>query len=91
EFLCPHCGPFESMHAPGEAGRTRRCPTCGADSRRRFSAPLLARTPAPLAAALAAEEKSRDEPEVVTTLPPRRRAPAAPPRPQRPRPPLPRW
>lgn len=50
------------------------CPECGATSSRVFSPPMLARTPAALAAQLQRAERSASEPEVVTSLPPRRAA-----------------
>ena len=47
------------------------CPTCGDAAARVFSPPMLARTSRAVAAAHYLEEKSRDAPEVVTSLPAR--------------------
>ncbi|MEV4834584.1 FmdB family zinc ribbon protein [Nonomuraea sp. NPDC049486] len=75
-YRCPHCRDIEVAFPIGTAPAAVRCPDCGATSTRMFSAPMLARTPAALAARLRRAERSASEPEVVTSLPPRR-APAA--------------
>jgi len=69
EYRCPRCGPFEVGQAMGTAAPSRPCAACGADATRRYSPPNVNRTPAALAAALVQAEKSRDEPEVVTSIP----------------------
>lgn len=73
EYRCPECGVFEAEHAMGTAPPWDDCATCGSIARRAYSAPNLSRTPRALAEALTRAEKSRDEPEVVSSVPPRRR------------------
>ena len=84
EYRCSLHGVF-IVHAPiGEADRSAHCPRCGGDAARSYSAPMLRRAPADRMALLDKAEKSRDEPDVVTSLPPRhpsRRTPMAPPNP----------
>lgn len=75
EYRCPTCGRFEVDRPMGAAPVSCECVHCGAASRRTFSAPHVNRTPKPLAEALSRAEKSRDEPEVVTAIPPGRRNP----------------
>jgi putative FmdB family regulatory protein len=71
EYRCERCGLFDIDRAMGTAPRAMACPTCGAEAARVFSAPLLTRTPAALGKALAREERSGYEPEVVTRVPPK--------------------
>lgn len=73
EYLCANCGVFEVARPMGTATVSDRCATCGRVARRSYGAPLLNRTPRPLAEALARAEKSRAEPEVVGSVPPRSR------------------
>jgi hypothetical protein len=57
------------------------CPTCASEAGRVFSKPMLSLAPRALVAAIDHAEKSRDEPEVVTSLPPtgaRKRTPVLP-------------
>jgi putative FmdB family regulatory protein len=61
-FDCPGCGPFELRTEVGAAGR---CPDCGDEARRVFTAPGLARMARPLRRALELEERSAHEPAVV--------------------------
>ena len=79
-YRCPDCGPFEARLPMSAAGATADCPTCGTAAPRRFTPPLLSRTPAPVDAARSREEASRDAPVVTTSLPeaPRRPAPRNP-------------
>lgn len=68
----------------GTAPESIRCAVCGNEARRVFSAPMLSfRSPESRAlfGAIERAEKSRDEPEVVSSLPPpdaRKRTPLAP-------------
>lgn len=89
EYRCPECGRFEIARQMGSAPPTCACAQCGGAAQRAYSAPLVNRTPRPLAEALTRAEKSRDEPEVVTTIPgpPPERRPQADPRLKL----LPRW
>lgn len=83
EYRCPRCGVFDVVRSMGTATATARCATCGAAARRSYSAPLVNRISGPLGTALSRAEKSREQPEVVREVPPRRpvrrRTPAAPP------------
>ena len=82
DYRCDECGRFEQRMPMGTATATVACPSCGRDAKRIFSAPRTYRTPKPLATMLAREEASRDYPEVVDRLPPRRRPrPSTPPNP----------
>ena len=81
-YECGRCGPWEIRAAMGTAEATSPCPRCGAAGSRRYTAPMLARTPRPVAAARLREEASGDEPQVTTSVPGR---------PSRPRPQDPRW
>jgi putative FmdB family regulatory protein len=62
-FDCPECGPFDLRTEFGAAGR---CPECGAKARRVFTPPGLALLARPLRRALDIEERSANEPAVVT-------------------------
>lgn len=73
KYRCETCGGFEVARPMGAAPPSYGCVHCGAASPRTFSVPHLNRTPQPLADALTRAEKSRDEPEVVKAVPPRRR------------------
>jgi putative FmdB family regulatory protein len=75
-YQCTACGPWEVRRPIGTAESTSVCPACGAAGRRLYTAPLLARTPAPVAAVRLREESSRDEPAVTTAVPPAARRPA---------------
>lgn len=90
QYRCQACGVFEVELPMGSAAATHPCASCEADGRRVYTAPHLSRTSKPLADALTRAEKSQDEPEVVTTPPPRpRRSNPQPPEHVRQR--LPRW
>lgn len=81
EYRCDRHGAFEVMRAIGTAPASSACPVCERTSRRVFSAPLLAHTPSELVAAIDHAEKTRDEPDLVSSLPPadpRRRTPVLP-------------
>jgi hypothetical protein len=75
-YECSRCGPWEIRLPIGTAEGGRPCPTCGEPGRRRYTAPMLARTPRRVATARAREEASRDEPKVVTAVPEKARRPA---------------
>lgn len=82
EYRCPSDGDFELRFPIGRAPQRAACPTCGDNGPRVFrTAPGLNRTPRPLAAAIDRAEKSAEEPEVVSSIPPRRPAPRRPPHP----------
>lgn len=82
EYRCSDCGRFEQRMPMGTAAASAVCPSCGEDAKRLFSVPMTYRTPKPVATMLAREEASRDHPEVVDRVPPRRRPrPLTPPNP----------
>ncbi len=65
-FDCGACGPFEVVRPMADAARAASCLSCGADARRVFTPPGLARLAAPVRRAFDHEEKSAHEPDVVT-------------------------
>lgn len=71
EYSCESCGAFPIELTMGTAPSSLACVHCGAQARRRYSAPHLSRLSAPIRQAVARAERSRDEPEVVTRVPPR--------------------
>jgi putative FmdB family regulatory protein len=78
QYHCTECGPFDVTRPIGQAPPGEPCTRCGDPSRRVFTAPMLARTPAALARALHAQEASAHEPRVVSTVPEGRRTSAPP-------------
>ena len=81
EYRCDQDGVFEITRPLGAAPKSSRCAVCGSDARRVFSKPMLSSTPRALAAAIDHAEKTRDEPDLVTSLPPtgaRKRTPVLP-------------
>lgn len=74
EYRCPSCGVFEVERTMGTAAPSDCCVICGSTARRSYSAPNVNRTPRPLANALARAEKSREQPDVVSKVPPQRNA-----------------
>lgn len=81
EYRCDLDGSFDVILAMGTAPASMRCPACSSQAQRVFSKPMLTFTPPALATAIDHAEKTRDEPDVVTSLPPRpahRRTPVLP-------------
>jgi putative FmdB family regulatory protein len=81
EYRCEADGSFDVVRPMGTAPASVACPECASESMRVFSNPMISFAPRALVAALDHEEKSRHEPEVVTSLPPtgaRRRTPMMP-------------
>ena len=79
-YRCVSDGVFDVSLPMGTAGSQWPCPVCNSEAVRVFSAPMLSLAPRELVAAIDSTEKTRDEPEVVSALPPRRartRTPAA--------------
>lgn len=70
EYRCEHHGLFEVSRPLGTAPESVACAACGIEARRVFSAPAI-RTGArhSLYAAVEHAEKSRYEPEVVSSVP----------------------
>jgi putative FmdB family regulatory protein len=69
EYRCQDDGAFDVFRALGTAPDSVACPVCGNDARRVFSKPMLSLSPPAMVSAIDHAEKSRDEPEVVTSLP----------------------
>jgi putative FmdB family regulatory protein len=81
EYRCERDGAFEVNRPIGTAPTSIACPACAGDAGRVFSRPMVSLAPRALVAALDHEEKTRHEPELVTSLPParaRRRTPVLP-------------
>ena len=69
DFRCPHHGKFELM-LPMGAASSAPCPQCGADAARQVSAPSVVRSSrSQWFGAIERAEKSRHEPEVVSSVP----------------------
>ncbi|MFG2606089.1 FmdB family zinc ribbon protein [Streptomyces sp. NPDC048514] len=73
EYLCSRCGPFEVKLAIGTAPAVHGCPVCTGAAKRVYSSPGFPRTSPAVAALHAREDRSREVPEVVSEVPPRRR------------------
>lgn len=71
EYRCERDGPFEVTRPIGTAPLSIACPACASEAGRVFSSPMVSFAPRELRAALDHEEKTRHEPDVVTSLPPR--------------------
>ena len=69
EYRCDHDGVFELSRPLGTAPESATCTVCSSDARRVFSVPVLFRGSRAVMAAMDHAEKSRDEPEVVTSVP----------------------
>ncbi len=81
EYRCDHDGAFEITRPLGTAPKSVQCPVCRSEAGRVFSTPMLSSSPRALVAAIDHAEKTRDEPDLVTSLPPtgsRRRTPVLP-------------
>jgi putative FmdB family regulatory protein len=82
EYRCERDGAFDVRRPLGTAPATVACPVCAGAARRVFSRPMLGTTaPRELVGAIERAQKSRHEPEVVTSLPrvaPDKRTPVAP-------------
>lgn len=71
QYRCVQDGVFDVSRPIGTAARTSACPTCNDEAVRVFRAPMLSLAPRALVAAIDRTEKSSDEPEVVSSVPPR--------------------
>ncbi len=84
EYRCQEDGLFEVAWSVGAAPKSVECAACGSRASRVFSSPMLSfssRASREVSAAIEHAEKTRDEPDVVTSLPPnsaRRRTPVLP-------------
>ncbi len=71
EYNCRTHGAFEILRRLGEAPPEAACPVCGSAAARVICAPsLVIGRRAALFTAIDGAQKSRHEPEVVTSLPP---------------------
>jgi putative FmdB family regulatory protein len=81
EYRCDGDGVFEVTRALGSAPLWITCPVCSSEASRVFSKPMLLSLPRAVVSASDHAEKSRDTPDVVTSLPAtgaRRRTPVLP-------------
>jgi putative FmdB family regulatory protein len=72
QYRCVLDGVFDVSRPMGTAAPLWRCPICSSESVRVFTAPMLSVASRALMAAIDRTEKTRDEPDVVSALPPRR-------------------
>ena len=70
EYRCDQDGAFDVTLPLGTAPQTHACPECAGDARRVFTSPATKTMNRDLFRALEHEDKSRTNPEVVTSLPP---------------------
>jgi putative FmdB family regulatory protein len=66
DYHCDDCGDFRSWQSMSESEADVACPSCTKAASRRVTAPSLALMPANNRTAHARNEKSADQPEVVT-------------------------
>lgn len=70
EYRCAEHGPFDALYPLGHAPATAACPHCSAPSTRVITAPMvLGSKRLGWNAAIEHADKSRHEPEVVSSLP----------------------
>ena len=69
DYRCDRDGAFDVTRPLGAAPASMACPACASEAARVFSSPMLSLAPRALVAALDHEEKTRHEPDVVTSLP----------------------
>ena len=70
-YRCAQDGDFDVSRPLGMAPAKSVCPVCNSEAARVFRAPMLSLAPRALVNAIDRTEKSRDEPDVVSALPPR--------------------
>jgi putative FmdB family regulatory protein len=81
EYRCKRDGSFEVTLPIGTAPASIACPDCADEAERVFSSPMVSFAPRELVAALDHAEKTKTDPDVVTSLPRRpkhQRTPMAP-------------
>jgi len=81
EYRCDRDGAFDMRFPPGEAPASVACGACGEPARRVFSRPMLLSRRRDLVNMIEHAEKTRTDPDVVTSLPPapaRKRTPVLP-------------
>ena len=69
-YRCVQDGDFDVSRPIGTATPTSECPVCNAGAARVFHAPMLSLGSRAMVAAIDRTEKSRDEPDVVSSVPP---------------------
>jgi putative FmdB family regulatory protein len=69
EYRCERHGAFDVMRPIGTAPTSVACPECAGEAARVFSNPMVSFAPRELVAARDHEQKTRYEPELVTSLP----------------------
>jgi len=69
QYRCHRDGIIDVRRPIGTAPPRYTCPTCASEAVRVFSAPMLSLASRPVVAAIDRAEKSRDSPELVSTLP----------------------
>jgi hypothetical protein len=72
-YRCPADGIVEMRGSVGTAPSQVSCPTCAGDARRVYTPPLVSGGSRSAMALIDRTERSRDEPEMVISLPPRGR------------------
>jgi putative FmdB family regulatory protein len=70
-YRCVRDGDFDVSRPMGTAAPKTQCPVCNNEAPRVFRAPMLSLAPRALVAAIDGAEKTGDEPEVVSMVPPR--------------------
>ena len=81
EYRCERDGCFEVTLPIGTAPASIACPDCADEAERVFSSPMVSFAPRELVAALDHAEKTKTDPDIVTSLPRRpkhERTPMAP-------------
>ena len=81
EYRCERDGSFEVTLPIGTAPASIACPQCANEADRVFSSPMVSFAPRELVAALDHAEKTKSDPDIVTSLPRRpkhERTPMAP-------------
>ncbi|WP_226369404.1 zinc ribbon domain-containing protein [Pseudonocardia alni] len=78
-YRCGADGPVEERHPIGSAPATARCPTCGEQSPRVITAPMLGLADRGRMALIDRTTATAHEPQVVSAPPPRPLRPGGPP------------
>ncbi|MFF8973569.1 FmdB family zinc ribbon protein [Streptomyces sp. NPDC014995] len=71
EYSCERCGSFDVKLPIGTAPSHQICPQCSSRARRVYSSPATAFTSPAVAGLREQEEESRENPAVVTRVPPK--------------------
>ena len=72
-YRCSRCGGFDLVRPMSQAAAEAACPECGESARRVFGTPALRALEPGLGRALDASARSADAPQVVSSVPGRRR------------------